>query len=97
MLRNTVIVRLLRLAFGFPAPIILARKIVQSVSYLPHCLSGVALAGTIVEVPSPQRRMVGVIFRVLDRPAPVLLSRAKLSSLTFTGKEQIDPSAVKSS
>ena len=67
--RNTVILSLLRLAFGFPAPILLAlllnevrntsfRRSVQSVSYLPHFLSWVVLGGIIRELLSVQRGVV---------------------------------------
>ena len=69
VLRNTVILSLLRLAIGFPAPIILAlllnevrsdpyKRIVQSVSYLPHFISWVVLGGIIKELLSPQRGVV---------------------------------------
>ncbi len=58
LLRNTVILSSLRLLFGFPAPIILAlllnemrlrrfRKVVQTVSYLPHFLSWVVISGLV--------------------------------------------------
>ena len=69
VLRNTMILSLLRLAIGFPAPIILAlllnevrsdpyKRAVQSVSYLPHFISWVVLGGIIKELLSPQRGMV---------------------------------------
>lgn len=56
LLRNTVILSLYSIAFGFPAPIILAlllnevrgkyyKKIVQTVSYLPHFISVVVVVG----------------------------------------------------
>ncbi|MBD2843656.1 sugar ABC transporter permease [Paenibacillus sp. IB182496] len=55
-LRNTVIIAALKLVIAFPAPIILAlmlnevrvllfRKIIQTVSYLPHFFSWVILSG----------------------------------------------------
>ncbi len=69
VLRNTVILSLLRLAFGFPAPILFAlllnevrntsfKRSVQSVSYLPHFLSWVVLGGIIRELLSVQRGVV---------------------------------------
>lgn len=56
--RNTVRISLFRLLFGFPAPILFAlllnelagkrfRRLVQSVSYLPHFISWVILAGVL--------------------------------------------------
>lgn len=61
ILRNTVLLNLLMLIFGFPAPIILAlalnevrqkkvKKLIQSVSYLPHFISVVVIVGIMIEV-----------------------------------------------
>ena len=66
VLLNTLRITGLRILFGFPAPIILAlllneithlrfKKTVQTISYLPHFLSWVVLAGIFLEVFSPQR------------------------------------------
>ena len=84
ILSNTLIISVLRLAFGFPAPIILAlllnevgsmsyKRVVQSISYLPHFMSWVVLASILIEVLSPQRGIVGVIFTALGRRPPNLL------------------------
>lgn len=62
--KNTLIISGLKLLINFPAPIILAlllnevramrfKKVVQTVSYLPHFLSWVALAGVIGTFLSP--------------------------------------------
>ena len=64
VLRNTINISLLRLIFGFPAPIILAlllneitnkwfKKIIQTVSYLPHFLSWIVLTGIFIQFLSP--------------------------------------------
>ncbi len=56
IMRNTLLISLYRLIFGFPAPILLAillneaknilfQRIVQTVSYLPHFISMVIVAG----------------------------------------------------
>ena len=58
IMRNTVLISLLRILWGFPAPIILAlllnevrikwfKSPVQTVSYLPHFFSGVVVAGMV--------------------------------------------------
>lgn len=58
VLANTILISLYRLIFGFPAPILLAlllnevrhiafKKIVQTISYLPHFLSWVIVGGLI--------------------------------------------------
>ena len=81
-------ISLLRIAFGFPAPILLAllinelenlqfKKVVQSVTYLPHFISWVVLSGMIVEILSPQRGIVGYIYSLLGRDAPVLLTSTR--------------------
>jgi putative aldouronate transport system permease protein len=58
MMRNTIVLSLLKLVFTFPLPIIFAiaineirnskaKKIVQTISYLPHFISWVIVAGLI--------------------------------------------------
>ena len=70
--RNTLIISLLKLAFGFPAPIILAlmlnevrhtgyKKFVQTVSYLPHFLSWVIMAGILSQILSPNNGALNTI------------------------------------
>jgi putative aldouronate transport system permease protein len=60
LIRNTVMISLYELIFGFPAPILLAlllneirnrvfKNIVQSVTYLPHFISIVVVAGMMVD------------------------------------------------
>ncbi len=72
---NTLIISSLKLIFNFPAPIVLAvlineignlkfKKFVQTVSYLPHFLSWVVLAGIIIELLSPSRGVVNYIITV---------------------------------
>ncbi len=84
IIRNTIIISLMRIGFGFPAPIILAilinevrstafKRTVQSISYLPHFMSWVVLSGIIIELLSPQRGPVGYIYSLLGKPAPNLL------------------------
>ena len=62
--RNTMLISFYKLVFGFPAPILLAlllnelrsvmfKRVVQTVSYLPHFLSWVILSGIIVQFLSP--------------------------------------------
>lgn len=62
--RNTFIISLLKLLFGFPAPIILAlllnevgnkyfKRISQSIMYLPHFISWVIFAGIIMAFLNP--------------------------------------------
>lgn len=63
LLRNTLTINFLNLILGFPAPIILAillnevrrvrfKKVVQTVTYLPHFISIVVISGMILEFTS---------------------------------------------
>ncbi|MDR6548844.1 ABC transporter permease subunit [Paenibacillus qinlingensis] len=64
VLRNTLLISLYQLVFGFPAPLILAlllnevrkvfvKKIMQTVLYVPHFLSWVILGGMLMSLLSP--------------------------------------------
>ncbi|HOJ12004.1 MAG TPA: ABC transporter permease subunit [Clostridiales bacterium] len=73
---NTLKISFLRLAFGFPAPIVLAlllneiwhvrfKKIVQTISYLPVFMSWIVLAGVFFEFLSVQRGPINYLIKVL--------------------------------
>ena len=72
--RNTLTISGLKLLFGFPMPIILAlmlnevshprfKKTVQTISYLPHFLSWVVLAGMFQQLLSPNNGAVNALLR----------------------------------
>lgn len=72
--RNTLTISALKLLFGFPAPIILAlmlnevaharfKKSVQTITYLPHFLSWVVLAGMFQQLLSPNNGAVNAVLR----------------------------------
>ena len=72
ILGNTLWIGILRLVFGFPAPILLAillnevrharyKKVVQTFSYLPHFLSWVILAGVFQQLLSPSTGAVNAL------------------------------------
>jgi putative aldouronate transport system permease protein len=76
VLRNTVIISVLKLAAGIPAPIILAlminelrpgifKRSVQSISYLPHFLSWVILSSMIYQLLSPSSGIVNALLRAI--------------------------------
>lgn len=59
LIRNTVLLNIYQITFGFPAPIILAilineircnayKKVIQTVSYMPHFISLVVICGLLV-------------------------------------------------
>ena len=72
--RNTLILSGLNFLFGFPAPIILAlllnelrlpryKRVIQSLSYLPHFISWVILTGIFMELLSPTRGPINSLIR----------------------------------
>lgn len=89
VLKNTIIISTMKVIFVFPIPIILAllvnevrsgpyRKYVQSVSYLPHFLSWVVIAG------------VWISFLAPDGGVNIIRNFFQLPSLDFmTSKEHI--------
>ena len=74
MVRNTLMLNILSIAVGFPAPIILSlmlnelrstgfKRVSQSLLYLPHFMSWIVLAGIITNIFSPQYGIVNHILR----------------------------------
>jgi len=72
VLSNTLIISLMQLVFGFPIPILFAlllnevrvksyKKVIQTISYMPHFFSWVVLAGIFTEILSPSRGLVNVM------------------------------------
>ena len=89
IMKNTLLISFYRLIFGFPAPILLAllinevgnmpfKRITQSISYLPHFMSWVVLAGIMIEIFSPQRGVIGYIYTLLGKDPPNLLTNIRL-------------------
>ena len=85
ILRNTIIISVYRVVFGFPAPILLAllinelrnatfKRITQSISYLPHFFSWVVLASIMIEILSPQRGIVGYLYTLFGADPPNMLT-----------------------
>ena len=90
---NTFWLSILRLMFGFPCPIILAlllnevrvslyRRVVQTISYLPHFISWVILAGILTEILSPQRGIIAYFYTLLGmEPVHWLTNKATFRGL----------------
>lgn len=87
-LRNTMLISLYSLAFGFPAPIILAlllnelrgryfKRIVQTVSYLPHFISLVVVCSIIREFTASEG-VINTIIELFGGPRRSLLLDAGL-------------------
>lgn len=83
LIRNTIMLNVYDLLFHFPAPIILAilfhelknktfKRIVQSISYMPHFLSTVVIAGILVTFLSPQTGIINFILVKMFGMEPIL-------------------------
>ncbi|MCE5170506.1 ABC transporter permease subunit [Paenibacillus profundus] len=82
VMRNTVVISLLKFCIGFPAPILLAlmlnevknmvfKRVIQTVSYLPHFLSWVIVSGFVMSLLSTDNGSVNMLFErigVIDEP-----------------------------
>ena len=80
-MRNTLLLNLYSLAFGFPAPILFAlllnelygtavKRVAQTVTYFPYFLSSTIIAGLVVQLVGPQG-MVNDLLGGLFNMAPV--------------------------
>ncbi|MNI00958.1 putative multiple-sugar transport system permease YteP [compost metagenome] len=83
LIRNTVMLNIYDLCFHFPAPIVLAilfheiknkvfKRFVQSVSYMPHFLSTVVIAGIMVTFLSPTTGVINHFLVKLFGIEPIL-------------------------
>lgn len=75
-MKNTVVLNIYNLIFVFPAPILFAifaneimnrkfKRAMQTISYLPHFLSWVVVAGMVYQILSPESGMVNVFREVV--------------------------------
>lgn len=84
LLRNTVLLNLYGLIFGFPIPILLAlllnevrneyyKKLVQTVSYLPHFVSVVVISGIIKSFTATEGLLSTIFYQWFSLPKQNLL------------------------
>lgn len=96
--RNTVTIAALKFVFGFPAPIILAlmlnelraqkyKRVVQSLSYLPHFISWVILTGIFMVILSPTRGPINTLLKSMGMESIYFLGDPKYfqGTLVVTG------------
>ncbi|NMA84080.1 MAG: sugar ABC transporter permease [Epulopiscium sp.] len=95
---NTLIISVLKLIWGFPAPIILAlllnevsnmniKRVVQTVSYLPHFISWVIIGGLMVDLLSPQTGVVNNFIKMLGKePIYFLASKEYFRGVLITSE-----------
>src|SRR4030095_1363645 len=76
VMRNTLVISLLKLIIGFPAPIILAlmlnevrnrtyKRVIQTISYLPHFLSWVIVSGFALSLLSTDNGSLNILLQKL--------------------------------
>ncbi len=82
VMRNTIVISVLKLVAGFPAPILLAlmlnevrkaafKRIVQTISYLPHFMSWVIVAGFTMSMLSTDNGSLNILLQslhLIDEP-----------------------------
>ncbi|CAM4388841.1 ABC transporter permease [Paenibacillus tarimensis] len=82
--RNTLIISFYKFVFGFPAPILFAillneirlvfmRRFIQSISYFPHFLSWVILAGVFTQFLSPSTGPLNLLLKEIGLDAVYFL------------------------
>lgn len=86
IMRNTLGISLLKLVFGFPAPIVFAlllnelssdryKKTIQSISYLPHFISWVVVAGMLIRILSTEGGLINdllILLGIIKEPVNFL-------------------------
>lgn len=88
VLRNTVVISLLKLIIGFPIPVILAlmmnemrslkfKKVSQTLLYLPHFISWVILAGIIMTLLDPDNGLITQLIYNLTGERVMVLTSTK--------------------
>ncbi|HEY4390178.1 MAG TPA: ABC transporter permease subunit [Paenibacillus sp.] len=82
VMRNTIVISLLKFCIGFPAPIILAlmlnevrkvrfKRVIQTVTYLPHFMSWVILGGIVTSLLSVDNGSINMLLEklnLIDKP-----------------------------
>jgi len=95
-LRNTLVLNILDLVMGFPAPIILAillnelpfqyyKKFTQTVIYLPHFLSWIIIAGMAKQLFAPSAGVVNIMLGKMGIGPVDFLMNKGLWIATYTG------------
>lgn len=84
VIRNTILISVYELLFSFPAPIVLAlllnelksmmfKRVVQTISYMPHFLSTVVIVGMVVNFLSPSTGIINhFLMEVLGFEKPIM-------------------------
>lgn len=95
-LRNTLVLNLLDLLVGFPAPILFAlvlnelvfrrfKKVVQTIAYMPHFLSWVIIYGLALQLFAPTNGLVNMVLSNLGFDTIPFLNDSKHWVATYIG------------
>jgi putative aldouronate transport system permease protein len=98
VMRNTLVISLLKLGIGFPAPILLAlmlneiggrvfKRLIQTISYLPHFLSWVIVSGFVISLLSTDNGSVNMLLQalnIIDEPINFLAESKYFWSILVT-------------
>lgn len=98
IIRNTFLLGLYKLVFGFPAPIILAlllnevrqalfKRFVQTVSYLPHFISNVVVVSMVLMFLSPTSGVVNQLIKALGMEPINFMSRPEFFRAVYVLSE----------
>lgn len=96
VLKNTLMINAYGLIFGFPVPILLAllfnevknerfKKITQTLTYLPHFVSIVVVAGLVVNFLSPTHGMINYLIEKMGGEKIYFLIKPEYFRTIFTG------------
>ncbi|MFF2483289.1 ABC transporter permease [Paenibacillus sp. NPDC058071] len=98
VMRNTIVISLLKLLFGFPAPIFLAlmlnevrkmmfKRVVQTITYLPHFMSWVILAGLATSLLAVDNGSINMLLEklgLIDEPINFLSEKSYFWSILIS-------------
>ncbi|GGD85823.1 ABC transporter permease [Paenibacillus nasutitermitis] len=98
LMRNTLLLGLYKLLFGFPAPILLAlilnevrhlffKKFVQTISYLPHFISNVVVVSMVLMFLSPSGGIVNQVIETLGMDPVNFMSRPEFFRAIYVASE----------
>ncbi|WP_230986923.1 ABC transporter permease [Cohnella fermenti] len=94
IIRNTIYISILMLIFSFPIPILLAilfnelrskrfRTLVQTISYMPHFISTVVIAGLVVNFLSPSTGIVNIFLNMMGFESIYFLTKPEYFRIIY--------------
>jgi putative aldouronate transport system permease protein len=95
-IKNTVMISMANLVFGFPVPIILAlmfneilnakfKRTAQTIVYLPHFISAVIIAGIVITAFSPSTGVVNLMLNAMGYDSVYFLTKPEWFRTIFVG------------